>query len=97
MKHAKKTGILSAKDRIDRAARAVEAQTPAAPEGDAFYEELLEFTVSLSNKLQACGAETYRVEETINRIAEAYGVERVDAFVIPSSVMASIPLTMLQS
>lgn len=57
---------------------------------DAFYEELLEFVVSLANKLQACGAETYRVEETINRIAEAYGVERVDAFVIPSSVMASI-------
>ncbi len=90
MKHAKKTGILSAKDRIDRAARTVEAQTPAAPEGDAFYEELLEFAVSLSNKLQACGAETYRVEETINRIIEAYGIERVDAFVIPSCIMASL-------
>ncbi|MBR6040424.1 MAG: threonine/serine exporter family protein [Clostridia bacterium] len=56
----------------------------------AFYEELLELAVSLANKLQACGAETYRVEDTINRIIEAYGVERVDAFVIPSSVMASM-------
>ena len=55
-----------------------------------FYEELLEFAVSLANKLQACGAETYRVEETINRIIEAYGVERADAFVIPSSIMASM-------
>ena len=56
----------------------------------AFYEELLELAVSLANKLQACGAETYRVEDTINRIIEAYGVERVDAFVIPSSIMASM-------
>ena len=55
-----------------------------------FYEELMEFTVSLANKLQACGAETYRVEESINRIVNAYGVERVDAFVIPGSVMASL-------
>ena len=55
-----------------------------------FYEELLELAVSLANKLQACGAETYRVEDTIDRIIEAYGVERVDAFVIPSSVMASM-------
>lgn len=64
---------------------------PAQPEKDGvFYEELLEFAVSLANKLQACGAETYRVEETINRIISAYGVERVDAFVIPSSIMASL-------
>jgi len=56
----------------------------------AFYEELLEFAVSLANKLQACGAETYRVEETIDRVIEAYGVERADAFVIPGSIMASM-------
>ena len=65
---------------------------PSAPivRDKQFYEELLEFAVSLANKLQACGAETYRVEETINRIVNAYGVERVDAFVIPNSVMASL-------
>ncbi len=66
-----------------------EAQTPAGEDNE-FYEELLEFAVSLANKLQASGAETYRVEETINHIINAYGVERVDAFVIPSSVMASL-------
>ena len=65
---------------------------PPAPieRNEKFYEELLEFAVSLANKLQACGAETYRVEESINRIVNAYGVERVDAFVIPHSVMASL-------
>ncbi len=55
-----------------------------------FHEELLEFAVSLANKLQACGAETYRVEDTITRIVEAYGVQRVDAFVIPNCIMASL-------
>ena len=55
-----------------------------------FYEELLEFTVSLANKLQASGAETYRVEDAITRIIGAYGVKKVDAFVIPSCIMASL-------
>jgi uncharacterized membrane protein YjjP (DUF1212 family) len=66
------------------------AQKPEEAGSATFYEELLEFAVSLANKLQASGAETYRVEETINRVIEAYGVERVDAFVIPSSIMASL-------
>ena len=55
-----------------------------------FYEELLEFAVSLANKLQASGAETYRVEETISHIIRAYGVEKIDSFVIPSCIMASL-------
>ena len=66
-----------------------QAAAPVARD-ESFYEQLMELTVSLANKLQACGAETYRVEESIVRIVEAYGVERVDAFVIPSSVMASL-------
>lgn len=53
-------------------------------------EELLEFAVSLANKLQACGAETYRVEDTITRIIKAYGCKKVDVFVIPSCIMASL-------
>lgn len=66
---------------------------PAAPAGERdgqFYAELLEFAVSLANKLQACGAETYRVEETLSRIIEAYGVKKTDSFVIPSCIMASL-------
>ncbi len=78
-------------NKLARAEQAIAAQERQPQDKDqGFYEELLEFAVSLANKLQACGAETYRVEETINRIIEAYGVERVDAFVIPSSVMASL-------
>ena len=89
-----KRKIYYKKDKLAAAEQAVAAQEQSARKqsshDNVFYEELLEFAVSLANKLQACGAETYRVEETINRIIEAYGVERVDAFVIPSSIMASL-------
>ena len=85
----KKKVLYQNKKRFPVAAETTAAQELQKKDG-AFYEELLEFAVSLANKLQACGAETYRVEETINRIIEAYGVERVDAFVIPSSIMASL-------
>ncbi len=83
------------KEKIAIAEQAIEAQERQTGEETAdrnagFYEELLEFAVSLANKLQSCGAETYRVEESINRIVAAYGIERVDAFVIPSCIMASL-------
>ena len=90
MKSPNKARILYQKNGLDRMEQAIRTQTPAPAEGDVFCEELLEFAVSLANKLQACGAETYRVEETIDRIVEAYGIERVDAFVIPSCIMASL-------
>lgn len=91
IKGEKRNIFYSKKDRLNAGIQAIEAQQNQQPEReDSFYEELLEFAVSLANKLQACGAETYRVEDTINRIVEAYGVERVDAFVIPSSIMASL-------
>ncbi len=83
-KHASRRSILEAKQHP-----AAEPET-SHTEGRPFHEQLLEFAVSLANKLQACGAETYRVEDTITRIVEAYGVERVDAFVIPSAIMASL-------
>lgn len=49
------------------------------------YEELLEFSVELALRLQKCGAETYRVEETITRLFDAYGLE-ADTYVIPNSI-----------
>ena len=38
------------------------------------YEELLDLTVDLAVQLQNCGAETYRVEEAVVRLLEAYDV-----------------------
>ena len=54
------------------------------------HEELLVFAVALANRLQSCGAETYRVEDTITRIIEAYGYEKVDVFVIPNCIIAGL-------
>ncbi|MBO4849122.1 MAG: threonine/serine exporter family protein [Clostridia bacterium] len=68
----------------------VSADTAAPVRDEQFCDELLEFAVSLANKLQACGAETYRVEDTITRVLAAYGVSRCDAFVIPGCIMASM-------
>lgn len=53
------------------------------------YEELLELSVELGYQLQLCGAETYRVEESIVRLLEAYGV-RGEAFVIPNCLIVSL-------
>ena len=36
------------------------------------------------------GAETYRVEETMSRICLAYGIEKVDVFVIPTNIIITI-------
>lgn len=53
------------------------------------YEELLELAVDLAYQLQQCGAETYRVEETILRLMDAYGVQG-EAFSIPNCIIASL-------
>ena len=73
----------------DRAAAAQDTNA-AKTEDEKYYEELLEFAVALANRLQSCGAETYRVEETITRVIEAYGVEKTDVFVIPNCIMAGL-------
>lgn len=56
------------------------------------YEELLELAVDLGYEIQSCGAETYRVEQTIDRIMEAYGAIG-EAFVIPNCIIASAETT----
>ena len=35
--------------------------------------------------MQTCGAEVFRVEDTLARMGKAYGVERMNVFVITSS------------
>ena len=50
---------------------------------------LLDFATDLGYELAMCGAETYRVEETINRVLAAYGLE-AESFMIPNSLTVSI-------
>ena len=53
-------------------------------------DELLDTAVELGYRLLENGAEIYRVEESIQRILTAYGVESPEVFAIPSCIIATI-------
>ncbi len=53
-------------------------------------KHILEVAIDISSLMLECGAEIYRVEDSINRICKAYGAKRVDVFAIPSSIIATI-------
>ncbi len=51
---------------------------------------LLDVTAYAGRLLLQSGAETYRVEETMVRIAQSFGVEDAQSFVTPTGIMLSI-------
>ena len=53
------------------------------------YSKLLDLTSDLGYELAMCGAETFRVEESITLILRAYGIES-EVFVIPNCMHISI-------
>ena len=53
------------------------------------YSLLLELTTTLGYRLAMAGAETFRIEESILRILNAYGLE-AEAFAIPNCLTVSI-------
>ena len=53
------------------------------------YNTLLDLVTDLGYELSMCGAETFRVEESINRILKTYGIES-EAFAIPNLLIVSI-------
>ena len=53
------------------------------------YNTLLDLVTELGYRLSMCGAETFRVEESINRILTAYGIQS-EAYAIPNSLIVSI-------
>ena len=53
------------------------------------YYMLLDMTAELGYQLAMCGAETFRVEESVNRVMRAYGIE-AEAFAIPNCLHVSI-------
>lgn len=53
------------------------------------YNTLLDMTGDLCYRLAMCGAETFRVEETANRIMAAYGIQ-AEIFAIPNCITISI-------
>ena len=53
------------------------------------YKVLLDLTTELGYRLAMCGAETYRIEESVNRIMATYNVH-AEAFAIPNCMHISI-------
>ena len=53
------------------------------------YDTLLKFTTDLGYRLAMCGAETFRVEESVNLIMQSYGIQ-AEVFAIPNNLTVSI-------
>lgn len=53
------------------------------------YYLLLDMAAELGYRLAMCGAETFRVEESINRVMQAYGIQ-AETFAIPNCLHISI-------
>lgn len=53
------------------------------------YNALLDLTTELAYQLAICGAETFRIEESIKRVMDAYNIH-AEAFVIPNCLHISI-------
>lgn len=53
------------------------------------YNTLLDLAADLGYKLAMCGAETFRVEDSVNRLLATYGIES-EVFAIPNCLTVSI-------
>lgn len=54
--------------------------------------ELLTAALALGRRLLECGAEIYRVEESISRMCLAYGAADAQVYAVPTSIIATIRL-----
>ena len=52
-------------------------------------EALLNFSCEMGRQLLQNGAEIYRVEESMHRVLNAYGLERPEVFAIPNCIIAA--------
>lgn len=50
-------------------------------------DNLLDFVCELGIRLLRNGAEIYRVEESVRRVLEIYGVDGINVFAIPSLIL----------
>ncbi len=54
---------------------------------------ILSKALDVGENIIRCGGESYRIEDTIERICSAYGAEHTDVFALPSLVIASIRMS----
>lgn len=54
------------------------------------FNRIINLSTELGKLMLENGAETYRVEETMSRVCHAYGIDKVDVFVIPTNIIITI-------
>ncbi|MCR5825239.1 MAG: threonine/serine exporter family protein [Oscillospiraceae bacterium] len=54
------------------------------------YDVLLELAADMGCRLMTSGAEIYRVEESMQRILNAYGLSSAEVFAIPNCIIVSV-------
>lgn len=54
--------------------------------------ELLGCALKLGCRLLECGAEIYRVEESIRRMCLAYGAQSADVYAVPTAIIATVQM-----
>ena len=54
------------------------------------YNKLLDMVSEMGYRLMKSGAEIYRVEESMHRVLNAYGLERPEVFAIPNCIIVSV-------
>lgn len=52
--------------------------------------QLLKCALMLGRRLLECGAEIYRVEESVERICLSYGARSVDVYAVPTAIVATM-------
>ena len=52
-------------------------------------KEMLTLAVEIGDAMLRCGAEIYRVEDSVIRILEAFGLDDFDAYVLSNGIFAS--------
>lgn len=56
------------------------------------FNRIINLSTDIGTLMLENGAETYRVEETMSRICLAYGIHKVDVFVIPTNIIITIKI-----
>lgn len=53
-------------------------------------KKLLDCAMDIGEQMLICGAEVHRVEDSIERMCQAFGAKRVDVFIITSSMVVTV-------
>lgn len=54
------------------------------------HETLIHALLDMGEAMMSCGAEVHRIEDTLTRIADAYGIREINVFVITSDITLTL-------